>query len=242
MNISVEQSSATKAPAIRAVVFDLDGTLLDTAPDFVVVVNQLRAEHQLPPLPADLIRASVSNGARALVSLAFDIDEQAAHFDTLRERLLAIYLTHLAVHTVFFPGVEELLETLNAHNIAWGIATNKPAIYTEAILAALNIQPAPISVICPDHVTERKPHPESLFLASQHLGCAPGEIVYIGDHKRDIDCGRSAGAITIAAAYGYIEAEDDIDLWEADYRVEHASEIWPIIERLMKDCEASITG
>jgi len=236
MNISVEQPRAVKAGerTIRAVVFDLDGTLLDTAPDFVVVVNQLRAEHKLSPLPADVIRASVSNGARALVSLAFGIDETAVHFEALRERLLEIYLTHLAVHTVFFPGIEELLQILNSHKIPWGIATNKPAVYTEAILAALAIEPAPVSVICPDHVKERKPHPESLILASQHIGCEPGEIVYVGDHKRDIDCGRSAGAITIAAAYGYIEADDDIDLWEADYRVEHANEIWPIIDRLMK--------
>src|SRR5690554_4257727 len=191
MNNSFEQPNSAaiiSGPIInspvRAVIFDLDGTLLDTAPDFVVVVNQLRAEHQLPPLPPERIRASVSNGARALVSLAFDIDDQATQFEPLRERLLELYLEQLAVHTQLFPGIDELLQTLSAHKIPWGIATNKPAVYTKALLQALDIQPAPVSVICPDHVTERKPHPESLVLASQHVGCSPGEIIYVGDHKR----------------------------------------------------------
>lgn len=233
MQLNEQSPALNKTTPIRAVIFDLDGTLLDTAPDFVVVLNQLRAENQREPLPAELIRASVSNGARALVSLAFSIDEAAPEFEALRVRLLELYLTQVAVHTQFFPGIEMLLKTLSAHNIPWGIATNKPALYTDALLQAFTIEPAPISVICPDHVTERKPHPESLFLASEQIGCKPGEIIYVGDHKRDIDCGISAGAITIAAAYGYIEAGDDINLWQAHYRVDHASEIWPIIEQLL---------
>lgn len=218
---------------IRAVMFDLDGTLLDTAPDFVVVLNQLLEENQRPALPADLIRASVSNGARALVSLGFGIDEHDPHFERLRVRLLELYTLHIAVHTQLFPGISELLHKLQDHNIAWGIATNKPSAYTHQLLKALKIQPAPVSIICPEDVKDRKPHPESIFLASQHVGCQPNEIVYVGDHKRDIDCGRDAGAITIAAAYGYIEADDDIDTWQADYRVNHADEIWPILENLM---------
>ncbi|WP_232461334.1 HAD family hydrolase [Cellvibrio sp. PSBB006] len=218
---------------IRAVMFDLDGTLLDTAPDFIVVLNQLLEENQRPALPADLIRASVSNGARALVSLGFGIDDQDPHFERLRVRLLELYALHIAVHTQLFPGINELLSKLQQHNIAWGIATNKPSAYTHQLLKALPIQPPPISIICPEDVKQRKPHPESMFLASQHVGCQPDEIVYIGDHKRDIDCGREAGAITIAAAYGYIEAEDNIDNWQADYCVNHADEIWPILENLM---------
>lgn len=218
---------------VRAVMFDLDGTLLDTAPDFVVVLNQLLEENQRPALPADLIRASVSNGARALVSLGFGIDDQDPQFESLRVRLLELYTLHIAVHTQLFPGISELLHKLQQHNIAWGIATNKPSAYTHQLLQALQIQPAPLSIICPEDVKERKPHPESMFLAAEHAGCATSEIVYVGDHKRDIDCGRDAGAITIAAAYGYIEADDDIATWQADYRVNHADEIWPIIERLM---------
>lgn len=222
-----------ESKTIRAVIFDLDGTLLDTAPDFVVVLNQLLEENQRPSLPADLIRASVSNGARALVSLGFGIDDQDPHFERLRLRLLELYTLHIAVHTQLFPGISELLHTLERHNIAWGIATNKPSAYTHQLLSALQIEPSPKSIICPEDVKERKPHPESMFLACEQLGCEPHEIIFIGDHKRDIDCGKGAGTITIAAAYGYIEAEDDINHWQADYRVDHANQIWPIIENLL---------
>lgn len=218
---------------IRAVMFDLDGTLLDTAPDFVAIVNMLLAEHNRPPLPDAKIRACVSNGARALVAMAFDIDETYPNFPALRLRLLELYLDHLAVFTQPFPGVEDLLRKLAQHNIAWGIATNKPAIYTSAILLKLNLQPIPASVICPEHVTNSKPDPESLFLAAEHIGCTPQQIIYIGDHQRDIECGKRAGSITIAAAYGYIEDENKIADWQADYRVNHADEIWPIVEKYL---------
>jgi N-acetyl-D-muramate 6-phosphate phosphatase len=219
------------AKPIRAVMFDLDGTLLDTAPDFVVVVNQLLTEQARPALAAEIIRAGVSNGSKALIKLAFLLEESHEQFEPLRQRLLELYLAHIAVHTVLFPGINELLGKLAANNIAWGIATNKPATYTLPLMAALNIQPAPLSVICPDHVARSKPDPESLFLAGTQLGCSPEEIIYIGDHKRDIDCGKGAGSITIAAAYGYVDAGDDPTSWNADYCVNHADEIWPIIEK-----------
>ena len=218
---------------IRAVMFDLDGTLLDTAPDFVVVVNQLLTELERAHLPEEIIRATVSNGSRALITLALDMDETHSDFEKHRLRLLELYTQHIAVFTRPFPGINELLNNLHERGIAWGIATNKPHIYTHLLLDALQIQPPPVSIICPEDVKERKPHPESMYLASQHIGCTPEEIVYVGDHQRDIECGKAAGSITIAAAYGYVGAEEDISLWEADYRVEHASEIWPIIDSLL---------
>lgn len=224
---------ATKRLPIRAVMFDLDGTLLDTAPDFVVVVNRLLAEYDRPPLPDSIIRKSVSNGARALVSLAFNIEPGHTDFETLRVRLLEIYSDHLAVHTALFPGLQTLLDVLGERQIPWGVATNKPAAYTLPLMEKLNLQPAPESIICPDHVAERKPHPESLFLAAKQLGCEPAHIAYVGDHRRDIECGQQAGAITIAAAYGYIEENDDVDSWGADYRVDHGDEILPILETLL---------
>ena len=213
--------------------FDLDGTLLDTAPDFVAIVNMLLQEHNRPPLAPEKIRACVSNGARALVATAFDIDETYPTFQALRLRLLELYIDHIAVFTKPFPGIENLLRQLAQHNIAWGIATNKPAIYTSAILLKLNLQPIPASVICPEHVKESKPSPESLFLAAEQIGCTTQEIIYIGDHQRDIECGKRAGSITVAAAYGYIDDEKNIAEWQADYRVEHADDIWPIVEKYM---------
>jgi phosphoglycolate phosphatase len=217
---------------IRAVMFDLDGTLLDTAPDFVAVVNKLLVENAREQLPHDIIRANVSNGSKALVTLAFAIEETHENFQPLRARLLELYTQHISVFTKPFPGIQELLENLKEKNIPWGIATNKPALYTVQLMNELNMQPPPAIVICPDHVRDSKPHPESLFFAAKELGCTPGEIIYIGDHKRDIDCGKQAGSITIAAAYGYVAGED-INNWEADYYVDHAEEIWPIVEKYL---------
>lgn len=224
---------STPPRKIRAIMFDLDGTLLDTAPDFIAVVNKLLEENNRDALAEDAIRACVSNGSRALVMLAFAIEEHHETFNSLRLRLLELYTQHLAVYTKPFPGIQELLEKLNENDIPWGIATNKPSAYTIPLMAELNIQPAPAIVICPDHVQDSKPHPESLFLAGEKLGCTAGEIIYIGDHERDIECGRRAGSITIAAAYGYIDNEKDIDNWKADYRVEHAKEIWPIVQKYL---------
>lgn len=218
---------------IRAVMFDLDGTLLDTAPDFIVVVNQLLAEQNRPALPAKTIRAGVSNGSKALIKLAFAIDEGDEQFEPLRQRLLELYLQNHSVHTRPFPGIDELIEQLAAHNIAWGIATNKPSMYTLPLMVDMNMQPPPASVICPDHVSHPKPSPESLFLASTQLGCTPQEIIFVGDHKRDIDCGKDAGSITIAAAYGYVDEGENAADWNADYCVNHADEIWPIIEKYL---------
>jgi len=215
---------------IRAVMFDLDGTLFDTAPDFVAVVNKLLHENQRAELPHDIIRAGVSNGSKALVTLAFAIEETHEHFQPLRARLLELYTHHIAVFTKAFPGIQELLDKLAEHNIPWGIATNKPSAYTIPLMEALNMQPAPAIIICPDHVTQSKPHPESLFMAAKNFNCTPEEIIYVGDHLRDIECGRQANSITIAAAYGYV-GDEDVDSWQADYRVERVEEIWPIVQQ-----------
>ncbi len=219
---------------IRAVIFDLDGTLLDTAPDFVLVVNKLLQQYQQPALDADLIRAQVSNGAKALVKLAFALNEDDPEFEIRRLQLLDLYLQHIADYTRPFEGIESLINKLNQHQIAWGIATNKPARYTLPLMQALNMQPAPFSVICPDHVSRVKPDPESLLLASQQLSCTPDQIIYVGDHLRDIECGKRAGSITIAAAYGYIDQNDCADNWQADHLVQSADEIWPIVQRYLQ--------
>lgn len=216
---------------MKAVLFDLDGTLFDTAPDFIVVLNQLRAEEQLPPLPGDAIRAVVSNGARALITLGFGLDEGQAGFECLRQRLLELYLNHLAEKTVPFPGIEPLLRQLAASNIAWGIVTNKPLIYTAPLLRAYPHLPAPGAVICPDHVVNRKPHPEPVLLACAQIGCHPQEAIYLGDHERDIVAGRAAGMPTIGCRYGYINGGEDPTDWNADHLVDSAEDIWPLLQQ-----------
>lgn len=218
---------------LKAVLFDLDGTLIDTAPDFITVVNQLRAEEKLAPLPADQIRRVVSNGARALINMAFGLAFDHPDFDRLLKRLLELYSQNLAVDTKPFPGISELLTYLGERNIPWGIVTNKSSVYTLPILEALKFNPEPQSVVCPDHVTNTKPDPEPLLLACKQIGCKPEEALYVGDHKRDIDCGKAAGSPTVAVTFGYIaETENPAD-WNADYLVDRASEIQPIIEQLL---------
>ena len=216
---------------MKAVLFDLDGTLFDTAPDFIVVLNQLRHQEQLPPLPDETIRSVVSNGARALVALGFGKDEGDPAFDGLRQRLLDLYLAHLAEKTVPFPGIEELLDSLSAHDIAWGIVTNKPEAYTVPLMMAFEHLPTPGAVICPDHVTNRKPDPEPVLLACSQIGCRPEEAVYVGDHERDIAAGRAAGMPTIACSYGYIDAGDSAANWGADHLVDSADQIWPLLQK-----------
>ena len=219
---------------IRAVLFDLDGTLIDSAPDFIPAVNQLRAEHKLTALNDAHIRATVSNGARALVSLALGIQADDNNFEKNRQRFLELYTKNLGCYSHAFEGMRELLGALKKNNIQWGIATNKPERYTRPLLEKLNFLPAPDCVICPDHVAEPKPHPASLQLACQQLKRNPEELIYVGDHRRDIDCGKQARAITIAALYGYIENGDNPEDWGADYSVNRVEELWPLIQQLIE--------
>ncbi len=215
---------------LKAVLFDLDGTLLDTAPDFITTVNRLMAEENLSDIPAEQTRRTVSNGARALVNMAFGLGFEEPGFDRLHKRLLEIYSEQLAVDTIPFPGIQEVLTFLGDNKVAWGIVTNKSITYTQPILDALAFNPAPQSVICPDHVVKNKPDPESLFLACKQLNCKTNEIIYIGDHQRDIICGQQAGSKTIAATYGYVAEGDDPSSWNADYMVDSAIDILPIIK------------
>ena len=214
-----------KPDRLKAVLFDLDGTLVDTAAEFVVVVQRLRAEHDLPPMDPQRISASVSNGARALVRLGLDLPYEAPEFEDKRQRLLALYSEVLGTAATPYPGIPSLLSELRARGIAWGVATNKPRAYAEPLLQALGLMGtgahgaahAPCqSLVCPDDVKDRKPHPESLYLNCREIGCAPHEAIYVGDHLRDVDAGKRAGMYTVAAAYGYIEPGDDPAAWGAD--------------------------
>lgn len=227
-----------KPTRLKAVLFDLDGTLVDTAAEFVVVVQQLRAEHDLPPMDPERISASVSNGARALVRLGLDLPYEAPEFEDKRQRLLALYSEVLGSAATPYPGILELLTELQARGIAWGVATNKPRAYAEPLLRALGLL-APgaargdyatcHSLVCPDDVTDRKPHPESLYRNCREIGCAPHEAIYVGDHLRDVDAGKRAGMYTVAAAYGYIEPDDDPASWGADALAQCSTELTTLL-------------
>ncbi len=214
---------------IEAVLFDLDGTLLDTARDFAAILNQMRDQHSLPALPFESVRSTVSHGARALVTLAFDLQEGETGFETLRLELLERYGQHLAVHACLFEGLDGVLQHLEVENIPWGIVTNKPRIYSEAILSALALDQRCQSLVCADDVSRSKPDPESLLLACQQLQRQPGNVIYIGDHHRDIEAGKRANMITIAAAYGYIHSDDPVENWAADHCVENAEALLSLL-------------
>lgn len=219
---------------LKAVLFDLDGTLLDTAPDFVTALNALLTEEKRKPLDYQRIRNTVSNGAKALVQLGFNLDETDAEFERLRLRLLALYSQHLADRTQPFDGINDILAFTSEQGMAWGVVTNKPLVYTEPLLKQMPFPVAPHTVICPEHVSHRKPHPEPMLLACKQLACKPYQAIYLGDHRRDIEAAQNASMLTIACAYGYIDPSEDIKDWHADYTVQHAREVIPVLKKILQ--------
>lgn len=215
-----------------AVFFDLDGTLLDTADDFVLTVEMLCARHSVPPPDATTIRNTVSDGARALVKLAFTCDEDSPDFEPLRNELLDIYETVLGQQTRLFDGLQDVLHALQQLALPWGVVTNKPRRFAAPLMQRMNIQPESAVLVCPDDVTHTKPHPEPLYLAAKEVGAHPASCLYVGDHLRDIDAGRNAGMKTIAAAYGYLNDRTEAEAWNADHIIDHGHELQPIIRGL----------
>ena len=219
---------------LKAVFFDLDGTLLDTAPDFVNTLNVLAIEYNITPVTEDQVRQTVSHGARALTTLLFAVNETDDRFETYRQRLLTVYGEQMGKHCQLFPGIEALLINLEQQQLHWGIITNKPWQFTEDLVKQLHLPSTPAVVIAPEHVKRAKPDPEALLLACDTVGCLPQETIYIGDHKRDIDCGIGAGSETIAVNFGYIHDDDDIYQWQAHHIAQQPQDIWPIIQQRLQ--------
>ncbi len=207
-----------------AVFFDLDGTLLDTAPDMVAALDRLRAEESLYPMDYELARGHVSHGALGLLKIGFahlDTDDQEA----LRDRFLAHYAKHLCEDTRLFPGMARVLHALDAAGTAWGVVTNKPAYLAEPLLAGLELAPRCACIVSGDTLARRKPDPDPLLHAAEITGVEPGQSVYIGDDQRDIQAGHAAGMTTVAASYGYITREDQVAAWGADFIVAGSDEL-----------------
>lgn len=216
---------------LESVLFDLDGTLIDTAPDFVTVLNRLLQEEGKQPLEFDTIRAIVSDGARALVQLGFGLAEGESGFEPLRQRLLNHYRSHLSVDSQLFPEMEQVLKTLEQNSIPWGIVTNKPREYAEPLLEDLALTERCATLVCPDDVTHRKPHAEPILLACKEIAANPTQSVYVGDHSRDIASGKNAGCLTVACRYGYISPRDPIETWDADHYIDSAGELLNILRQ-----------
>lgn len=212
-------------PTINGVLFDLDGTLLDTAPDMALALNIQRELHDLAPLPYSEIRPYVSHGALAMLRIGFGIDIHDTNFNAMREQYLHIYGENIAVKTRLFDGLSEFLKQLEQKGVQWGIVTNKPEFLTKPLLNALGLDKRAATVISGDTIEPRKPNPAPLFAACKEANLIPAQCVYVGDAERDIAAGRAAGMMTVLAKWGYITPEDNTDDWKADLSLEHPLEL-----------------
>lgn len=219
--------------AARAVLFDLDGTLLDTAPDMVPILNRLRGEEALAPLAFAEVRPYVSNGSAGLVRIGFPGATADRHAD-LQARYLRLYASRLLTATALFPGLAAVLLDLEARRIPWGVVTNKPAFLTEPLLDRLGLLQRAACVISGDSLPERKPHPLPVRHALAQVSADPRYSVYVGDAERDIVAGRGAGAQTVAAAYGYIPPGEDPGRWGASAVVTSCAELHSTLNALLR--------
>jgi 2-phosphoglycolate phosphatase len=204
-----------KRADIRSVLFDLDGTLLDTAPDLVRVLNQVRVEQGRAPLPYELARTQVSHGSAGLIRLGFP-DLSGDPLEALRLRLLGLYSAQVSIDTALFDGCQAVLDELASRDMPWGIVTNKPGFLTTPLLASLGLAESAGCVVSGDTLPQRKPHPAPLLLAASQLSLQPAQCLYVGDAERDVQSARAAGMPVLVAKYGYLGPDDDPQAWGPD--------------------------
>lgn len=221
---------------MKAVLFDLDGTLIDTAADFIRIIQDMCRDKGCDIVAAEQIRTQVSEGARAMVKLVYpELEVEDPVFLGHRQRFLDLYGADIAVETDLFEGMYPLLEQLEQQHIPWGIVTNKPRWLSEALLKALNLTERCAVLVCPEDVSKTKPDPEPMYLAAAQLGLEPQQCIYVGDHPRDIDAGRNASMYTILAAYGYLplQHKDDLTAWQADCIVNNVTELHQVLHQML---------
>ncbi|CAM2158278.1 MULTISPECIES: phosphoglycolate phosphatase [Paraburkholderia] len=215
--------------ACDAVLFDFDGTLADTAPDLAAAVNQMRHARGLAPAPYEKLRPLASAGARGLIGGAFGVGPDDHEFAAMREEFLANYAANLRVETALFPGIDAVLDDLDARGVLWGIVTNKVARLTDPLVKLMHLDTRAASVVSGDTTPYSKPHPAPLLHAAETLGIAPHRVVYVGDDLRDIQAGHAAGMATIAAAYGYCGNVEPPAQWNADYLADTAETLLALL-------------
>ena len=195
---------------IKGLLFDLDGTLLDSAPDFVYCLNSLLEKYQKPPTDENLIRSYVSDGSAKLVKLGFKIEEKHPEFEKLKKEFLDFYKNNLGKFSNLFIGASELIEKIKLNNLKWGIVTNKPYEYASKIIEETPDLSSCMTLVCPDHLKKAKPSPEGILLACNQLNLNPKEVIYFGDHQKDLMASRAAGTLTAACTYGYALQSSDL--------------------------------
>lgn len=206
---------------IRAVLFDLDGTIADTAPDLGYALNSQLALYGKEPVAPELIRAEASHGARGLLKLGFGITHTDKEYARMRAEFLAIYAENLCRETRLFPGIAEILSELEARAICWGIVTNKPSRFTLPLLQALGLKSRAAVIVSGDDTNHSKPHPEPLLTACRKIDIAPQNCLYLGDDLRDVEASRAAGMMSIVAGYGYLGHHSKPDTWGANGIISH---------------------
>jgi 2-phosphoglycolate phosphatase len=208
----------------RAVLFDLDGTLADTAPDLTRALNSLLREHGRAPVPIELTRPLTSSGARGMIKAGFGLSPESEQYEDLKTRFLELYGAAVCVETRLYPGMDELLLALEQRGIPWGVVTNKIDRFTRPLLAALGLAARAACVVSGDTAARPKPHPDPLLHASRALALEPAACLYVGDDLRDIQAARAAGMPIIAAGYGYLGDDGDPHEWGADAVIDHPLE------------------
>lgn len=223
--LSLRDARVPRTLPVAAVLFDLDGTLADTAPDLAAALNRVRGQRGMAPMPLSALRPFASHGARGLLGAGFGITPDHADFPPLRDAFLAEYAAGLCVETRLFTGVAGLLDEIEARHFPWGIVTNKAIRYTAPLLDALGLSRRAGTVICGDTTPHAKPHPAPMLAAAAALGIAPTGCVYIGDAQRDVAAGVAAGMATLVARYGYIQPDENPAAWPADGMLESAADL-----------------
>lgn len=217
---------------IHAVLFDLDGTLADTAPDLAAALNRLLAERGRAPVPIEQTRPVTSSGARGMLRVGFGIDPQHADYEPLKARFLDLYGARVCIGTTLFAGIADLLTALEERAIAWGVVTNKAERFTLPLLEALELRARASCVVGGDTTTRAKPYPEPLLHAARAMSLEPERCLYVGDDLRDVQAARAAGMAVIAAGYGYLGDHGDPHAWGADAVIDHPLEVLNHLGRL----------
>jgi phosphoglycolate phosphatase len=209
---------------IKAVLFDLDGTLVDTASDLGYALNLQRARHGLPPLDEAVIRPQASHGARGLLGIGFGLKPDEPRFARMREEFLQLYADNICRQSRPFPGILELLAGIEARRLKWGVVTNKPARFTEPLMSILDLAERAACIVSGDTCPQAKPHPAPMLAAAELCGALPGECLYLGDAERDIQAARAAAMPALVAAWGYLDATDEPHTWGAHAEIRHPSD------------------
>lgn len=204
---------------IDAVLFDLDGTLIDSAPDLGAAADKMRTDRGLNSLPFELYRPMAGAGARGMIAVAFGLSPEDGRFEALREEFFLNYESRLVEKTYVFDGVSELIERICQNGLKWGVVTNKSARFTVPLTRAMALFGTAQTIISGDTTPHAKPHPQPLLEAARQLDVPPERCIYVGDDERDIVAGRAAGMPTVAAAYGYLGASADTAAWKPDFTI-----------------------